>query len=485
MTHRPADFTQLATAKYWIGKAGESAYLKASNHVGFVALVDARDQRMGALLWSVGESPETFTARCRELVTQFQAGMKPGSPIEAKFVASESALATVAGLVSYFQQKLGAKILAKECSGAEFILQAPESKVKVSYAPAARKCRVLIVDDSKTIRDLLKAVLSSDANIDVVAEASMPNEVEGLIQQYRPDVITLDLQMPQMNGVELLRKIMPKMPIPTVLVTSMSLTEGRMVLEALEAGAVDYIQKPRFEELKMMAPIIVEKVLAASTAKLTRSQATPTTLKSRRLQAPLNSNDNSVILIGSSTGGPQALRSLLGALPASIPPIVIVQHIPAVFSKALADSLTQACAFPVLEAKDGDEVKAGQALMAPGGMQMEILRSSAGVLTVKVFDGAPVNRHKPSVDVLFQSGVKALGRRAVGVILTGMGADGAKGLLALRQAGARTVAEHESSCIVYGMPREAIKIGAAEDIAPLEDIPLVLQRLLARSKKAA
>jgi two-component system chemotaxis response regulator CheB len=352
-----------------------------------------------------------------------------------------------------------------------------------SAEPAPGSVRVLIVDDSKTIRNLLRQVLSKDPVIEVVGEAERPSQVEEMIERLKPTVITLDINMPEMDGVTLLSKYLPKYKIPTVMVTAISMQDGDQVLRALNLGAVDYIQKPSMEEMRAMSPVIIEKIKVASSVSLKRQ--TPKRAVVQRLNTASGPVDTStVVAIGASTGGVQALDGVFSSLPESIPPVVVVQHIPPVFSAAFAKRLNDSCPFEVLEAKDGDEVKPNRVLIAAGGTQMKIERQGAG-LVVRVFDGAPVNRHKPSVDVLFDSVAEVLGKNAIGVILTGMGADGAKGLLKMRQAGARTVAQDKDSCVVFGMPRAAIELGAAEEIKPLHEVPETILRLLASKRKAA
>jgi two-component system chemotaxis response regulator CheB len=358
-----------------------------------------------------------------------------------------------------------------------------EAQAVSTSEPAAKSVRVLIVDDSKTIRNLLRQVLSSDPAIEVVGEAERPSQVEEMIEKLKPTVITLDINMPEMDGVTLLSRYLPKYKIPTVMVTAISMQDGDQVLRALNLGAVDYIQKPSMEEMRAMSPIIVEKIKVASSVSLRReSSKRPAPV---RLTASGGVMDgNTVVAIGSSTGGVQALDSLFSSLPSNIPPIVVVQHIPPVFSAAFAKRLNDSCPFEVLEAKDGDEIKPGRVLIAAGGTQMKVERSG-GSLKVRVFDGAPVNRHKPSVDVLFDSIAEVLGKNAIGVILTGMGADGAKGLLKMRQSGARTIGQDKDSCVVYGMPRAAAEIGAVEEVRPLHEIPELLLRLLVSHRKSA
>lgn len=334
-----------------------------------------------------------------------------------------------------------------------------------------RKRKVLIVDDSVTIRKLLRQIFSRDPELEVVAEAGRPSQVEELIKTHHPDVITLDIGLPEMNGVELLQKYLPLHPIPTVMISALSQSESPLVLKSLESGAVDYIQKPVHEQLGELAPLIIEKVKTASRARVRHRRIRVANTTEGNLRTDI------LVAIGSSTGGTEAICDVLSCLPKNIPPIVITQHIPAVFSAAFADRLNDFCPFEVREAKDGDRVVPGVVFIAPGGLQMGV-EKRAGSLRVFVRDEAPVNRHKPSVDYLFDSVVKAMGEKAIGVILTGMGADGAKGLARMRAAGAFTIGQDEASCVVYGMPRAAMIENAVVEQLPLEKIgPRLLEKL--------
>ena len=330
------------------------------------------------------------------------------------------------------------------------------------------KIRVLIVDDSSTIRKLLSMILSDDEEIEVVGAIGNPLEVEAAIQRLQPDVITLDIHMPDLNGVELLKKYISKYPVPTVMISALSMEEGPLVLNALEAGAVDYIQKPSANDMKDAVPVMIGKIKAASGATVMPRFRHE---ESKKIIVGTNTNLDlkKVIAIGASTGGTEALKVILMRMPEIIPPIVVVQHIPPVFSLALAARLNEICPFEVIEGKDGDEVLANRVIIAPGGKQMYV-RKIDGRLTIVVDDSEPVNRHKPSVDVLFSSVAKACQSNAVGVILTGMGADGAVGLLEMKQAGASTFAQNEETCVVYGMPQAAFKKGATDQLIPLPEI---------------
>jgi len=329
---------------------------------------------------------------------------------------------------------------------------------------ASEKKKVLIVDDSPTIRQLLKQVMSEDPNLIVVAEAELPAQVESLIQQHKPDVITLDIHMPEMDGVTLLKKIFPKYHIPTVMISSISKEEGPQVLMALESGAVDYIQKPSFKDIRAVAQDIRDRIRTAAMTQLKSSQRVI-----RKVTSKVDPDCGALILLGASTGGTEALSHVLRSMPQEIPPILIVQHIPPVFSAAFAQRLNQLCPFEVREAKDGDEVVKNLVLIAPGGKQMGI-KIKNGKLFVEVNEDAPVNRHKPSVDYLFQSASQLNHPHLVAGLLTGMGSDGARGMKVLKDQGHATVAQDQMTSIVFGMPREAIERGGAVAVKPLDQI---------------
>lgn len=326
--------------------------------------------------------------------------------------------------------------------------------------------KVLVVDDSETIRRLLGRILTDAPGIEVVATTGDPSDAERLIRQFSPDLLTVDLHMPGMNGVELIEQILPRYKLPIVVISSLGMNEGPMVLSALEAGAVDYIQKPTATSLSTVAPQIIERVRTAASAKVMRFERS---VSKRILSMNPSLIEDRLIAIGSSTGGTEALREVLTRLPEHIPPIVIVQHIPPVFSAALAKRLNELCPFQVKEAENNDALAPDLVLIAPGGKNMKVVRSG-GVLRVRIEDSAPRNLHKPSVDILFESVAEVVAKKAIGAILTGMGADGAQGLLQLRKAGAHTIAQDESSCVVFGMPRKAIELGAAVETLELNKI---------------
>lgn len=332
-----------------------------------------------------------------------------------------------------------------------------------NFEKKSEKKKVLIIDDSATIRKLLTKIISEDPALQVVAEAEKPSQVESLIKLHKPDVLTLDIHMPEMDGVTLLKKIYPIYQIPTVMISSISREEGPQVLNALEAGAIDYIQKPQMTDLAEVAHQIRDRIRIAAHAQVKRKST------KRKVVSTAAINTSGLILMGASTGGTEALKEVLLTLPSQIPPILIVQHIPPVFSAAFAKRLNDLCPFEVREAKNGDEIKANQVLVAPGGMQMGI-RTTNNKLVVSINDDPPMNRFKPSVDYLFKSGAELGIKNIVAVLLTGMGNDGAKMMKLLKNSGARTIAQNKDSCVVFGMPREAIELGAAEFIVSLEDI---------------
>jgi len=406
-----------------------------------------------------------------------------GTPVGFKLVGSEKLISRISRFLGELRYRIMNQAIREGIFEVRFF--AKECKIQVT-----RKSRVLIIDDSKTIRNLLTKIMSEDPQLEVVGSADRPSAALPLIQKLKPDVITLDLEMPEVDGVTFLKQYLPVHPIPTVMITAIGLEEGNRVLQALEAGAVDYIQKPSAAELTEMAPVLVEKIRSAATAKVSSHRSGPVGVAgapprkppSRPLNGALDAS--CLIAIGSSTGGTEALRKVLTELPPQIPPIVITQHIPAVFSKAFADRMNSLCPFQVVEAAHGMEVLPGNVYIAPGGKQMQIRKRTDGRTFVVIDDSPPVNRHKPSVDYLFDSVLEACGGRCIGVILTGMGGDGAQGLLKLKNAGARTIAQDEASCAVFGMPREAIRLGAASEILALGEISSKLIEWLSQRKAA-
>jgi two-component system, chemotaxis family, protein-glutamate methylesterase/glutaminase len=336
----------------------------------------------------------------------------------------------------------------------------------------ARQTRVLIVDDSALIRQILTAMLSSDPEIEVVGTAPDPYVARDMIKRSNPDVITLDIEMPKLDGIEFLKKIMTLRPMPVVMVSSLTQVGADATLQALEIGAVDFVAKPTQDlaaGLDEMRGEVIAKVKAAARARVRRLTATDLHAVTA-LRFPRGySTTEKIIAIGASTGGVEALSLILRAMPADSPAILITQHMPAHFTTSFARRLDGLCAIDVSEARDGVRVLPGHAYIAPGDKHLELGRSGANYVCV-VERSDRVSGHCPSVDVLFRSVAAAASKNAVGVILTGMGKDGATGLLAMREAGARTVGQDEASCVVYGMPRVAFDINAVEAQFPLEHI---------------
>lgn len=331
----------------------------------------------------------------------------------------------------------------------------------------ARVIRVLIVDDSAVVRQLLSRDLSRDNSIQVVGTAPDPYVARDKILELKPDVLTLDVEMPRMDGLTFLRKLMEYHPMPVVVLSSLTGKGTDMAVEALAAGAVEVLGKPGSAyELGDLGPRLVETIKRAAVSSVRRTAAAP------RDSAPtpvhLRTTEQ-ILAIGASTGGVQALTEVLTAFPANTPGTVIVQHMPAGFTASFAKRLDSLCRVRVREACDGDAVLPGHVLIAPGGRHMLLTRSGA-CYGVTLRDGPPVFHQKPAVDVLFDSVARHAGPNAVGAILTGMGADGAQGLLKMRKAGARTIAQDQATCVVFGMPQEAIKCGAAEQVVPLEAV---------------
>lgn len=346
------------------------------------------------------------------------------------------------------------------------------------------RTRVLIIDDSAVMRQLLSDILSRDPALEVVGVAGDPFVARDKIKALSPDVLTLDVEMPRMDGLSFLEKLMRARPMPVLMVSSLTEQGAATTLRALELGAVDFVTKPRLDVLTgtlELADEIIEKVKSAARARV-RAPKPGAPPPASRAAAPVSGallkSTNRVIAVGASTGGTEALREFLVPLPPDTPGIVIVQHMPANFTRSFAERLDSLCQVRVKEAENGDRILPGHVLIAPGNFHMRVKRSGA-VYSVEVFQGEPVNRHRPSVDVLFDSCAGELGANVVGVILTGMGADGAKGMLAMRRAGARTIAQDEASCVVFGMPREAIALGGAERTLALNDIPAEVLRMLA------
>ena len=341
-----------------------------------------------------------------------------------------------------------------------------------------RKIRVLVVDDSAIVRKILTEALASEDDLEVVGTAPDPYVARDKILSLRPDVLTLDIEMPRMDGLTFLRKLARHHPMPVIVISSLGQSSCQAALEALRLGAVEVLAKPggpySVGELRLC---LAAKIRAAAAAR--PRPAAP--VASPPQPVPAGAADGSVLVaVGASTGGTEAIRDLLLQMPAACPPMVMVQHIPPVFSLAFAQRLNDTCAMEVREAADGDETRPGLVLIAPGDRHM-VLRKAGPGYRVSVKDGPRVCYQRPSVDVLFASVAEAARDRAVGALLTGMGADGAQGLLRMKQAGARTIAQDEATCVVFGMPREAIRLGAAGHILPLPRIPAAIWSCAARN----
>jgi two-component system, chemotaxis family, protein-glutamate methylesterase/glutaminase len=330
--------------------------------------------------------------------------------------------------------------------------------------------RVLVVDDSALVRRILTDALSKHEDIEVVGTATDPYVARERIAQLRPDVITLDIEMPRMDGLSFLSKLMRHFPLPVVVCSSLTPQNSETALRALSLGAVEVIAKPGSSlAAGDVAEELARAVRAASHARVTKRVDAPEPPAMLRPAIATIDSTNKLIALGASTGGTQALEVVLRRFPVDAPGTVIVQHMPEHFTASFAKRLDSVCQVRVQEAKDGDYVVPGLALVAPGGKHL-VVQASGARWVARVKDGPKVHHQRPAVDVLFQSVARSAGRNAVGAILTGMGADGAKGMLAMREAGAYTVAQNEETCVVYGMPREAVKLEAAVDVLALERI---------------
>jgi two-component system chemotaxis response regulator CheB len=342
------------------------------------------------------------------------------------------------------------------------------------------RIRVLIVDDSALMRQMLTAILSSEPSIEVVGTAPDPLVAREKIKALNPDVLTLDVEMPRMDGLAFLEKLMTLRPMPVVMVSSLTERGAEVTMKAMELGAVDVFCKPADAAsggLQLYAKELIDKVRAAAFARVRALGDRPrsASLSTLAVTTIYKSTDR-LVAIGSSTGGVEALRDIILALPPDAPPLVVTQHIPPKFSHSFAERLNGMAAVRVKEAADGDRIVAGHVFIAPGDRHIEVRRSGAALI-IHAYDGPLVTGHKPSVDVLFHSVALACGSKAVGVILTGMGRDGAEGLLAMRKAGAATIGEDEASCVVYGMPKVARELGAVERELPLSRIAEEILRL--------
>jgi len=334
------------------------------------------------------------------------------------------------------------------------------------------KIKVLVVDDSAIVRKILSAELSKYDDIEVVGAAPDPFIARNKILSLKPDVITLDVEMPRMDGLTFLKKLMRHYPIPVIVVSALTHKGGKLALQALELGAVEVLAKPGGSfSIGNMSMQLADKVRAAARVTVQKAKTGSAGVSSSTDQ-PIHSlaeTSNKVIAIGASTGGTEALKKVLQMMPVNAPGIAVVQHMPATFTRSFAERLNEVCQIQVREGKDNDTISPGTALIAPGNYHMTVRRSGARYY-VEIKDGPMVHHQRPSVDVLFKTTAKYVGANAIGVILTGMGADGAQGLLEMKDAGARTIAQNEATCVVFGMPKEAIKIGAVDDVIAIDKI---------------
>lgn len=352
--------------------------------------------------------------------------------------------------------------------------------------------KVLVVDDSALMRALLTEIINGAPDLSVVGSAPDPIAAREMIKALNPDVLTLDVEMPKMDGLEFLDRLMRLRPMPVIMISAMTERGSETTLKALELGAVDFVAKPRAENISLLqgyAEEIRDKIRAAKGARLKSPGLRPLGdfgAASRTAPAAMSPGgfssrllNDKVIAIGASTGGTEAIKEVLTALPAGMPPIIMVQHMPETFTPSFARRLDSLSQLTVVEAQGGERLQPGTAYLAPGHSHMTIRKSGAGYVT-ELNQGEPVNRHRPAVDVLFDSVAEQVRGNAIGIILTGMGKDGAQGMLRMRRAGAHTIGQDQASCVVYGMPREAALVGAVEDVASLDAIPA---RLLAKLRQ--
>jgi two-component system chemotaxis response regulator CheB len=348
------------------------------------------------------------------------------------------------------------------------------------------KTRVVVVDDSALVRSLLTEIINRQPDMCCVGAAPDPLLAREMIRNLDPDVITLDIEMPRMDGLEFLSRLMRLRPMPVVMVSTLTERGAEATMKALELGAVDFVAKPKVgvsDGLRQLGDDITEKIRCAAQARVHRLPSAGSAAAATRAPAPSigHLSTEKIIFIGASTGGTEATRDVLTRLPADAPAVMITQHMPPGFTRSYAARLAGLCRIRVAEASDGERVLPGHAYIAPGGFHMSVERSGANYIA-RVRDGEPVNRHKPSVEVLFQSAARVVGRNAVGVMLTGMGGDGAVAMREMREAGAWNVSQDEASCVVYGMPREAVAQGAVHEVLPLSRIA---DRLIERLRQTA
>ena len=354
-------------------------------------------------------------------------------------------------------------------------------------AAVANRIKVLIIDDSALVRSLMTAIIDSQPDMHAVGAAPNPLVAREMIRALDPDVLTLDVEMPKMDGIEFLDRLMRLRPMPVLMVSSLTERGAEVTMKALELGAVDFVTKPRIgiaEGLSGSAGDIADKIRIAARARVRRKAPPGADAPRKPIERSGYSGTEKLILVGSSTGGTEALREMLLDFPPDCPGTLITQHMPAGFTKSFADRLDSLCRISVKEAEHGERVLPGHAYIAPGDRHLSVSRSGANYVT-QLSDEPPVNRHRPSVEVLFRSGARCVGANAFGIMLTGMGKDGAQAMLELRQSGAWNIAQDEASCVVFGMPREAIALGAVQEVLPLGEIAgQVFKRLGAGGMRA-
>jgi two-component system chemotaxis response regulator CheB len=343
-----------------------------------------------------------------------------------------------------------------------------------------RKIRVLVIDDSALIRSVMRELINRESDMECVGAAPDPLVAREMIKTLNPDVLTLDVEMPKMDGLDFLERLMRLRPMPVVMVSTLTERGSDITFRALALGAVDFVSKPKMDIARGMedyATEITDKIRAAAQARVRKIAALSAVDVEERLSADAIlpslagrfSSTEKLIIIGASTGGTEAIKDVLTRLPADVPGILVTQHMPEAFTKSFADRLNTLCKISVKEAEHNERILPGHAYIAPGHSHLLLRRSGANYMT-ELNQGPPVNRHRPSVDVLFRSAANVAGANALGIILTGMGKDGAQGLLEMKQAGSHTIAQDEASCVVFGMPREAIAMGAACEVQPLQNI---------------
>lgn len=343
------------------------------------------------------------------------------------------------------------------------------------------KTKVLIVDDSALIRSLMTEIINSQPDMQVVAAAPDPLIARELIKQHNPDVLTLDVEMPKMDGLEFLEKLMRLRPMPVVMVSSLTEKGSEVTMRALELGAIDFVTKPKLsiaDGMREYTELITDKIRIASKARIQAKSIHANTAPVLPSLGNRLLSSEKLIIIGASTGGTEAIKAFLMEMPSDCPGILITQHMPAGFTKSFANRLDGLCKISVKEAEGGERILPGHAYIAPGDSHLLLTRSGANYMT-ELNDGPPVNRHKPSVDVLFDSAATHAGKNALGVILTGMGKDGAAGMLKMREAGAYNFSQDEASCVVFGMPKEAIARGGVHEVLPLSGLPARVMHYLA------